>query len=204
MIKNLVIAKWISVAFILCTLIGCASLDWPIIKATDKIEYYELYLREYPNSEYAPQAQKRIGELYEEAKSVKAITTYEDFLQKYPNSEYAPEVSNRLELLHFENAKSLRTIGNYRDFLQKYPSSKYAGELSQNLQELEKEVYNIEIATKKVLPEEVNIEVTTISQFHDEPEFVITGHLLKGHSADDSDPYVRGDYGTREKLTSAP
>jgi hypothetical protein len=39
-----------------------------------------------------------------------------------------------------------------------------------------------------------------VSRFPQKPQFVIAAHLLEGHSADENSPYVRGDYGTHEKL----
>ncbi len=59
----------------------------------------------------------------------------------------------------------------------------------------------MEDAARKVLPQGAKVEVTTVSRYPKKPEFVIAAHLLEGHSADETSPYVRGDYGTHEKLT---
>lgn len=63
------------------------------------------------------------------------------------------------------------------------------------------QAYSIELAAKKVLPQEANVEVTTMKGTSTKPAFVISAHLLEGHSADDESPYIKGDYGTHEKLT---
>lgn len=63
------------------------------------------------------------------------------------------------------------------------------------------QIEDIKTAAAKVLPPEAKVEVTTKSRFLSKPDLVISAHLLEGHSADDNNPYVRGDYGTHDKLT---
>lgn len=60
---------------------------------------------------------------------------------------------------------------------------------------------SIRSAVAKVLPRGANISVHTQGRFLSKPDLVISAHLLEGHSADESSPYVRGDYGTHERLT---
>ncbi len=60
---------------------------------------------------------------------------------------------------------------------------------------------SIRQAAQKVLPQEVVVEVDTQARFLSKADLVIAAHLLEGHSADETSPYVRGDYGTHEKLT---
>ena len=45
------------------------------------------------------------------------------------------------------------------------------------------------------------MEVRGKSRILAKPALVISAHLLEGHSPDENSPYVRGDYGTHEKLT---
>lgn len=60
---------------------------------------------------------------------------------------------------------------------------------------------SIRSAAAGVLPLGTEVAVDTQSHFLSKPDLVISAHLLKGHSADENSPYVRGDYGTHEKLT---
>ena len=60
---------------------------------------------------------------------------------------------------------------------------------------------SIRTAAAKVLPSGAEVSVDTHSRFLSKPDLVISAHLLEGHSADEKSPYVRGDYGTHEKLT---
>ncbi|MDH4241620.1 MAG: hypothetical protein OEW48_18840 [Phycisphaerae bacterium] len=69
-----------------------------------------------------------------------------------------------------------------------------AGCTTVNLTPEQKE--SIRQAAQKVLPQGSEVSVDTQGQ-----DVVIAAHLLEGHSSDERSPYVRGDYGTHEKLT---
>jgi hypothetical protein len=56
-------------------------------------------------------------------------------------------------------------------------------------------------AAQKVLPTSAQVSVTTREHTFSKSDIIISAHLLEGHSADESSPYVRGDYGTHDKLT---
>ena len=60
---------------------------------------------------------------------------------------------------------------------------------------------SIEEAAARGLPSGADVSVDTQSRFLARPDLVISAHLLQGHSADEKSPYVRGDYGTHDKLT---
>lgn len=64
-----------------------------------------------------------------------------------------------------------------------------------------KQVEEIRSAVARVLPREANVEVTQKSHFLAKPSLIVSAHLLEGHSPDETNPYVRGDYSTQEKLT---
>lgn len=60
---------------------------------------------------------------------------------------------------------------------------------------------SIRSAAAEALPQGVEVAVETQNRFLSKPDIVISAHLLEGHSADEASPYVKGDYGTHEKLT---
>ena len=60
---------------------------------------------------------------------------------------------------------------------------------------------SIRQAAQEALPSGVRVNVSTKSRFLSKADLVIAVHLLEGHSSDEQSPYVRGDYGTHEKLT---
>ena len=174
-----------------------AQARWKIARARGTISAYENFLEWHPNSEFAAPARQVLEKLYferteqdfERARAQGTIFAYEDFLERHPHSEFDPQV-------HFELAKARGTISAYGDYLNKYPQGRFAIEVKSIVQEM----HNLEKAARRVLPEGTKVDVTNASRDLETPEFVIAAHLLEGHASDESDPYVRGDYGTHEKL----
>ena len=60
---------------------------------------------------------------------------------------------------------------------------------------------SIQQAAQKVLPEGAQVTIGTQPRLFSQPDLTIAAHLLEGHASDEQSPYVRGDYGTHEKLT---
>jgi len=100
-----------------------------------------------------------------------------------------------------QTAKDTNTIEAYQEFLRRFPSGAEADETRRALQDLKNQLQGVKEAAQKVLPKEVSVDVTSVSRFPRKPEVCISAHLLEGHSADERSPYVRGNYGTHEKLT---
>jgi hypothetical protein len=138
---------------------------------------------------------------WETARSLDTIQAYENFLKRYPRGAFAGEARSLLEALYFQKAKDTNTITAYEEFLTHYPEGKLCPEARLALKNLKNHLKDIEDATRKVLPAEAKVEVASVSRYPHKADFVISAHLLEGRSADDTSPYVRGDYGTHEKLT---
>jgi hypothetical protein len=61
---------------------------------------------------------------------------------------------------------------------------------------------SIHAAAIKAVPETIGIDVSAIKKVKlNYPTVIISGHLLENEMTENSSPYVRGEYGTREKLT---
>lgn len=73
------------------------ALDLYKEKKLDKaIEQFELVVKKYPKSRFAPEAEYRLGTLYEESGDyVKAHKTYQSLIKSYPQSERFDEVIER-------------------------------------------------------------------------------------------------------------
>lgn len=73
------------------------ALDLYKEKKLDKaVEQFELLLKKYPKSQVAPEAQYRLGTIYEEqADLVKAHNAYQALIKAYPQSERFEEVIER-------------------------------------------------------------------------------------------------------------
>ncbi len=102
---------------------------------------------------------------------------------------------------HWQVAQSTNTIRSYEDFLERYPDSEFVDDARKNITTIKEQIKQLDKAVRNVLPSGSEINIRSISRYPDKPEFVIWAHLLEGHSADENNPYVRGNYGTHEKLT---
>jgi outer membrane protein assembly factor BamD (BamD/ComL family) len=178
------------------------KLKWLQTEQANTIEAYEEFLRLFPKGEQAEEARTRLKLLYfQEAKAKDTIESWESFLVRYSERGLADSARARVEQLHLEKAKVTNTIEAFEEFLKLYPEGKNAEEAQRCLEELRDQIKQVEEATKSVLPEGVDVEVTSVSQFPQKPRLLISAHLLEGHSADETNPYVRGPYSTRDKLT---
>jgi hypothetical protein len=62
------------------------------------------------------------------------------------------------------------------------------------------QIEDLRSAVLQVLPSNAQVEIAEAHDLLTRPSLVISAHLLEGHSPDEESPYVRGDYGTKEKL----
>lgn len=118
---------------------GCTSIQtkWNTTRATNTIEAYEDFLRQYPKSEFSSEARLLLEQLcYKQAKSKNTIEAYEDFIKRFPDGKFAGEARLLLEPLCFKNTKSQNTILAHREFLKKFPDSKFYDEVKHSLKTL--------------------------------------------------------------------
>ncbi|GJM62412.1 outer membrane protein assembly factor BamD [Persicobacter diffluens] len=117
---------------------------------TEAISALQSFLNKYPNSEYAPEGNRIIGELQEKLatkayliakqyyllrKWKAAMVTFENFRKDFPDSKYNEELAFlRLESSHTLATQSTyqkkedrfsETIEIYQKFIEKYPESTY-------------------------------------------------------------------------------
>ena len=97
-------------------------------------------------------------------------------------------------------ADATGTLEAYDRFLVLYPQSRLRDQAVERRKVLEGQIQLMEQAVRNALPAGAKVTITPLSRYPQEPEYVIAAHLLVGHSADDSSPYVRGVYGTHESL----
>jgi len=76
--------------------------DWEKTRASNTADAYELFLKNYPNGEFAAQAHARVKELYEErdwqkARDIDSADAYQAFLKQYPDGKWAEEARIRVE-----------------------------------------------------------------------------------------------------------
>jgi sporulation related protein len=76
--------------------------DWEKARASNNADSYESFVKKYPNGSFAPQAQARLKEIYEErdwqkAKDADTPDAYQAFLKQYPEGKWAEEARIRVE-----------------------------------------------------------------------------------------------------------
>ena len=85
--------------------------DWEKARASNNAETYEAFVHKYPNGSFAPQAQARLKELYEErdwqkARDADTPDSYQGFLRQYPEGKWAEEARIRVENFNLAQAPS--------------------------------------------------------------------------------------------------
>lgn len=87
----------------LLALTGCTDLqDWRSTQRADTIESYEAFLEQYPESQYAPVAQRRLADLIEQrdwqsASEADTAEAYRTFINTHPKGRWVREARVRLQ-----------------------------------------------------------------------------------------------------------
>ncbi|MCX6833379.1 MAG: hypothetical protein NT028_14870 [candidate division Zixibacteria bacterium] len=159
-------------------------------------------MERYPNTGFADQASERIDSLrFMEIVKLEELYWYEEFLKRHPDSRYADRARAAADSLRVQAVKNAYRIDVYENFLRCYPNGKFSDEARENLRNLKAQIETVELAARKVLPEGADVVVNFRPHLPEPPELEVSAPLVEGSSADDESPYVRGDYGTKEKLT---
>lgn len=87
----------------LMTLVACSDLqEWRSTQRADTIESYEAFLERYPESQYAPVAQRRLADLIEQrdwlaASEADTADAYRTFINTHPKGKWVREARVRLQ-----------------------------------------------------------------------------------------------------------
>ncbi|MGA0733854.1 MAG: tetratricopeptide repeat protein [Steroidobacteraceae bacterium] len=87
----------------LLSLAACSDLqEWRSTQRADTIESYEAFLEQYPESQYAPVAQRRLADLIEQrdwlaASEADTAEAYRDFINSHPKGRWVREARVRLQ-----------------------------------------------------------------------------------------------------------
>ncbi len=132
-------------AVMLCcaaVLAGCASMedDWQKARKFDSSFLYESFLRNHADSEYAPQARRRLLELkWEAARRDGKIETIEKFIADNPTNPFRGQAEARVVEIHrktYDDARGKSSIQGLQEFLQKNPKSPHVAEATGELDEM--------------------------------------------------------------------
>ena len=110
-------------------LTGCAGMDWQRAMQIGTIESYQEFVKKYPQTEFARQANDKIEQLqWQTTEKTNSKKGYEDFLSSFPSSLHRKDAENRIDMHTWEETKRDGSASAYRNFLTKYPASPNAGE----------------------------------------------------------------------------
>jgi tol-pal system protein YbgF len=91
------------------------------------IQGYQEYLRNYPDTEFADNAQYWIGEcLYSKQKYPEAIAAWEELFQKFPSSDKLPDARLKKGLALERLGRRREALREYRFVVDRYPNTEAA------------------------------------------------------------------------------
>ena len=96
-------------------------------KYGDKTATLERLVKNYPNSQYVPQALYEIGHTYQQTGSPdKAIGYFDQMIEMYPASDLARRAAVETALIHYQNDNYDEAIRMYKKVINDYPGSNEA------------------------------------------------------------------------------
>ena len=104
------------------------------------ISGFEMYLKTYPRSELADDAQYYIGESYSGASNHKdALAAYQRVLAEHPNGDKAPDAAYKLGLSHERLGQRDRAREAYQQVTKQFPESDAAALARQAIERLNRQ-----------------------------------------------------------------
>jgi len=86
------------------------------------IEAYQTFIDNYPKTELAQEAEKRIETMiYEKAMKENNKNALLEFIKNYPNSRFTLEANKILETIDYKSAIKENTEKSFIDFVTNYP-----------------------------------------------------------------------------------
>jgi len=101
------------------------------------IDAFRAFLKDFPQSALAPNAEYWIGISYANLKDYRnALATQEQLLARYPQSSKAPDALLAIAAVHAEQGDSGSARNTLEDIIARYPSSEAAGKARARLAQL--------------------------------------------------------------------
>ncbi|HEX9653341.1 MAG TPA: outer membrane protein assembly factor BamD [bacterium] len=119
------------------------------------IDYWKKLVQDYPNTEWAPQAQYRLADTYFRAHHFdEALAAFQQGLDSYPGHAVAVESSLRMAQCEYNAGKYEQAIANFEKFIKDYPQHSLSKDALEGVQLCYYQLGQIEGATtalKKVI-----------------------------------------------------
>jgi len=107
------------------------------LEGVTNTEFYEQFLRDYPDSEHAQAVRDKLRDLKEEARQwdealkSKNRISLTRFQQTYPNSAHQRECADLIDSIDWKEAASLGTEKSVQNYMDHHPSGRYTEEAAQ-------------------------------------------------------------------------
>ncbi|MDT8408531.1 MAG: tol-pal system protein YbgF [Wenzhouxiangellaceae bacterium] len=93
----------------------------------DAAEGFDRFLRDYPNSSYAPNAQYWLGEVYYVTRDFEtALAQFQDLMEKYPDSSKQPDALLKIGFSYYELEQWDRARAALEQVVADYPGTNYS------------------------------------------------------------------------------
>lgn len=108
---------------------GCATTQstWSCTEAENTVSAYKEFVKQYPNSEFAKEAEKRITESDEDAFTrtcrIGFTQAFKGFVESYPTSDHAHTANARYEFLTMGG-----NLESCKDFITNHPDNPFVAE----------------------------------------------------------------------------
>ena len=112
------------IALLVAGMSGCAGTAWDKALATDTPQAYHHFMRKYPDSDHARDAEERIA--FHKVKRRPSPQRFEAFRQTYPDSPLIAELRPLVESQFFDGARAAGTPEAYRAFATEFPDGPFA------------------------------------------------------------------------------
>ncbi len=99
------------------------------------IDYWKKLVEDYPQSQWAPQAQYRLADTYFRAHHFEeALAAFQKILDNYPGHPLAVESSLRLAQCEYNAGKYEQAIANFEQFIKNYPQHNLSKDALEGIQ----------------------------------------------------------------------
>lgn len=116
----------------LAMLAGCAGRAWRQARAEDSVGAYHRYLRDHPETTFAPRARARLelARIRDKPRRKGFLAFQEEFGEAFP--ELVAELKPHVEEVFFRHARAVGTAAAYHRFLDRFPDGAFAARAAGN------------------------------------------------------------------------
>ncbi len=106
-------------------------------KNNKKIDDLNIFIRDFPNSKYLPDALYRLGSTYANTgKNTKALQSFERLLKEYPKSKFVPIALLKEGNIYYNTNRNEKALEKLKVIIQKFPNTPIAHQAVDNIKNI--------------------------------------------------------------------